>query len=105
MDTVKITDSYEGDELSFEVTVNENGVSGSPKDLTGATVECNAVMGGVTIAADTVELAVAASGTINVVFQEDSLTRGRWRIQVRATISNETQTVFDGVHQVLNSNF
>lgn len=98
-----INASWVGDDLRFTVNVT-NTNDGSVKDLTGATVEVKAKKGGTTVAG-TATLTDAANGQISVVFNDGDLSAGRWNVQVRATLSGDTQTVLSAEHEVKVSNF
>ena len=102
MDTT-INASWAGDDLRFVVNVT-NTNDASVKNLTGATVEVKAKKGATTVAG-TATLTDAANGVITATFNNGDLTAGTWIIQVRATLSGDTQTVLSASHKVEVSNF
>ena len=88
-----IIETYEGDTLAILVAVSEDGVA---KDLTGATVNAVAQRADGRSNPDVSGVAALVSeagGTVSIDFDAGDLAAGLWRLQLRATLGGETQTV------------
>ncbi len=98
---MSISDSHHGDDLRLLVTVTSNGAA---KDITGATVAAVARKGSTTVT-PTATIQDAAAGTVLISANEGQLGQGLWKVQLRVTLGDETQTVFDDTHHVHASAF
>lgn len=94
---------WENDDLVLAVTVADE--AGDAIDLTGATVEAIASMYSGTTVEPTVTVTDAAAGAVTVQFDDGALSSTVWRIQVRVTIADVTQTVLDETVSVKRSYF
>jgi len=96
---------HEGDSLSVEFTV-EKGTSGVAKDVTGAGVEIRAIRERDGTSVDgSYSIPLGTDGKILGTFTPGQLLQGDWRIQCRATIGGEVQTLWSELQRVLHSNW
>jgi hypothetical protein len=95
---------HAGDSLVLEVAVSFD--SGAPvSSLTGATLRASASYIDGRSASTTVDASTSiTSNTATCTWAAGALTAGSWRVQVRATKSGLTQTVYEDTITVLPSN-
>lgn len=83
---------HENDSLIVAVVVTND--DGSPRDLTGATLDATARPIGPGAAVDpAVSIVDAPEGRFGISFTAGTLGRGRYKLQARVTISLESQIV------------
>ena len=93
---------YAGDSLVIEVTVSFDS-GATVNSLTGATLRASASR--IAGSADVVEASTAISGNVaTCTWAADALDAGSWRVQLRATKSGQTQTVYQDTITVLPAN-
>ena len=90
-------ESYVGDDLTILVTVKNR--AGAIVNVSSASVDAVANHGGVEVTPASVSVTDGPAGKITVDFARLLTSAGVWRVQVRATIGGDRQTVLYETHE------
>lgn len=97
---------FEDDDLGIKIPVfvKPGNFPGERKPLFAATVEARALrLGGGVVEANDATVVDTVNGTVFVRFIKGSFTRGSYKLQVRLTIGNQTQTIVSTLIEVFRN--
>jgi hypothetical protein len=96
-----IANTWQGDDLVIAVTVLDD--DGAAKNLTGGTVEAGASGPSGSLVTPTVTVTDASAGAVSMQFNDGALSGGTWTVQMRVTLDDVTQTVYEDTVKVRRS--